>query len=393
MILGEDIYGHDALVLISRGKTLDEKLIDFLKSRYAPGEQIAIYYENKKEFIKPTYHSPEKKEKIPSYIKKHFDLSLEETQELITEFFGNDKNYRQTKTLIHNLKNDVRESFNFLLSQNEIEDKKFIAIAHKVLESMNLDKSNPEINPGYLYLIELENWHPDTFNHSIDVAFFTLLIASQLTNHKGELTSLFLGGLLHDIGKYVHYKRGDARFYDIITKIGPLTDEEFEILKNHVDVKDFFKDKFLTLSQKEQENIMYAALEHHEKMDGKGYLKGSKGLQISFAARIVAVADIYDALVRKRDYKSMVKPDLAMRHVVALGEEGKLDKTFTHIFRNIIGMYPTGTMVDTSHGPAMITGQTQDPYRPKILLIEQKDQGEINLTRHHDIDIYEEIID
>ena len=129
---------------------------------------------------------------------------------------------------------------------------------------------------------------------------------------------------MHDIGKYTHYAEGDTRFYEIITKSGPLTDEEFDVLKQHVDVNRFFSNKFEFMTGKERDNIRFAALDHHEKLDGSGYLNQKRGMQISLAGRIVAIADIYDAMIRKREYKSMVRPDVAMKHVTSLAAVGKL---------------------------------------------------------------------
>jgi len=202
--------------------------------------------------------------------------------------------------------------------------------------------------------------------------------------------SIFLGGLLHDIGKYIRYKEGDKRFYEIITKNTYLTEEEYDILKKHVDVENFFENKFSFFSKKQRENIIYGALDHHEKLDGSGYIKGKKGHQISLSGRIVAVADIYDALIRKREYKSMIKPDLAMKHLLELGEKGKLDKNLVNTFKKLMGRYPTGTVISTNKGFAVVTKQTNNPDRPVILLIDYHELGEIDLSKDNNIIINEE---
>jgi HD-GYP domain-containing protein (c-di-GMP phosphodiesterase class II) len=111
-----------------------------------------------------------------------------------------------------------------------------------------------------------------------------------------------LASLLHDIGKV-------AIPPEILTKPGRLTDEEFDLMKTHttiagemfgkankVFVDSFKKDSYLALARD-------IAFYHHEHWNGKGYPNGLKGESIPLSARIVAVADVYDALISKRPYK------------------------------------------------------------------------------------------
>jgi len=177
----------------------------------------------------------------------------------------------------------------------------------------------------------------------------------------------------------------------LITKTGPLTEEEFSLLKKHVDVANFFENKFRFLTKKERENIMFGALDHHEKLDGSGYLGGKNGFQISLAGRIIAVADIYDAMIRKREYKNMVKPHIAMRHIISLAEAGKIDRNFANIFKKSLGVYPTGSVINTNLGLAIVVSQSDNPYMPRVMLIEHPDWGEINLKERIDITVYEEM--
>ncbi|HOJ49691.1 MAG TPA: HD domain-containing protein [Spirochaetota bacterium] len=376
MILGEDFYSHDLKVLISKGKTLDQHLVNYIKEK-SKKNYIVIYIKD------PTFNNINKIE-----IKENNKKEEIRINDVVSVFKDKDI-FQKVRENYNKIKKGIKEAFDFLETNNEINDEKFINIAKYVIE--NLSALEIDHIPEFIYLIELEKWHPDTFNHSIDVAFFTLYIASQITTDKEELMSIFLGGLLHDIGKYIRYKEGDKRFYEIITKNSQLTDEEHEILKKHVDVEKFFENKFSFFSKKQKENIVYGALDHHEKLDGSGYIKGKKGYQISLAGRIVAIADIYDALIRKREYKSMVKPDIAMKHIVELSEKGKLDKTLVNIFKKLMGRYPTGTVISTNKGFAVVTKQSDNPERPFILLIDYHELGEIDLSKDNSIIINDSI--
>ena len=380
MILGEDIFRNERTILIGKGITLDNATIKNLQRIFDPSKEISIYYKN--DIAKAEIKEPLTKQKTNSS-NKH--IQLDDIQNIIKDKFASREDYQETKKLLTKIKNNVKEGFDFLFSHNEINDEYFVHLAKDVLDEIDLEKNL--FNPGLIYLIELENWHPDTFNHSIDVAFFTLYIASQITQNVEELSSLFLGGLLHDIGKFIKYKEGDESFYYLITKEGKLTDKEYNTIKKHVDVEKFFIEKFKNLSKKERENIIFAALDHHEKINGEGYLLGKKGMRISLAGRIVAIADIYDALIRKREYKSMIKPHIAMKKIQDLAKEGKIDKTYAKILKSLLGVYPIGTTITTNQGPALVCGHAKDPERPIVIMVNEDEKIEVDLSHHPEIKI------
>ena len=132
--------------------------------------------------------------------------------------------------------------------------------------------------------------------HTIGLNHPTYFIADIAANHDGSLERakylIRLAALLHDIGKV---KTPD----EILSKKGPLTHEEREIMELHS------LDGALNLM--EQTNITnlatLVAMEHHMKYDGTGYPRGLKGEQIPLAARIFAVVDVWDALISDRPYR------------------------------------------------------------------------------------------
>jgi putative two-component system response regulator len=138
-----------------------------------------------------------------------------------------------------------------------------------------------------------EHRDPETGQHLIRMSNYSRLIARELNLSEREQKLILEAAPMHDIGKVA---TPDA----ILLKRGRLTSAEFEIMKQHAETG------YNILCNSESELIRVAAitaLSHHEKYDGSGYPKGLKGDDIPIYGRIVAVADVFDALASARPYK------------------------------------------------------------------------------------------
>lgn len=137
---------------------------------------------------------------------------------------------------------------------------------------------------------------------------------------------------LHDIGKI---KIPD----NILQKPGKLTEEEFAFMKKHTEYSaDIIKDIIGDLEDEHYvEIVSNIAMYHHERWDGKGYPKGLKGEEIPLCARIMAVADVFDALYEERCYKPPMRP---MQKVLDILEEGKGTQFDAAIVEVFIDMKP-----------------------------------------------------
>lgn len=132
---------------------------------------------------------------------------------------------------------------------------------------------------------------PYTCGHSDRVARISVRLAKELGCTSELLHTLYMAGLLHDIGKI---GINDA----VLRKPGKLTDEEFEHIKQHPELG------YRILADIQQfADVLPAVLHHHEQWDGRGYPLALAGEQIPFIARIVAVADAYDAMTSDRPYR------------------------------------------------------------------------------------------
>ena len=145
-------------------------------------------------------------------------------------------------------------------------------------------------------LIGLSSHDFYTYNHSLDVSIYSLGLGQTLGFRGEELKELALGGLFHDIGKrYVPL--------DIITKTGPLNDDEWAQMQKHPQFGLLILNDHRT-----PEAIKACAFEHHESMLGNGYPQALSAAEIHPLARVVAVADTYDALTTRRSYNAPMRP-------------------------------------------------------------------------------------
>jgi response regulator RpfG family c-di-GMP phosphodiesterase len=148
----------------------------------------------------------------------------------------------------------------------------------------------------------LDSKDPYTHGHSVRVTLYSLILAKELGLNDKELEEIETAGLLHDIGKI-------AIPQSILCKPGKLTDDEFRIMKLHPE-----NSERLVLSIKKLNGISSWLRTHHERWDGRGYPNGLKGEEIPLSARIIALADTYDAMTSTRSYR------IALSHEIAIEE-------------------------------------------------------------------------
>lgn len=202
-----------------------------------------------------------------------------------------------------------------LLKKQE-EDKKFIdQIMHTFAKSIDL---RDQQNQG----------------HSFRVAYYTRLIAEELKEKRGytqdQIDEFYHIALMHDIGKLSIPDR-------ILNKPERLDDEEYQIMKTHAESGAHML-KNVTIVQ----NLSVGAGCHHERMDGKGYPKGLKGEEIPEVARLIAVADTFDAMYSTRPYRKQLDISVVLDEIkrirgtqldadvvdalLALADKGELNK-------------------------------------------------------------------
>lgn len=192
-------------------------------------------------------------------------------------------------------------------------------------------------NPAaMLSVLRLKNKDDYTYLHSVAVAALMMALGRRLGYAGTELKELGLAGLLHDIGKV---GVPDA----VLNKPGRLSPLELTSVRQHPQIGW----DILRREAAAGPVALDVCLHHHEKTDGSGYPEKLAGDNISRAARMGAICDVYDAITSDRPYKRGWEPAEAIRRM-AEWQDGHFDREIFHAFVKLIGIYPTGTLVRLS---------------------------------------------
>jgi len=167
----------------------------------------------------------------------------------------------------------------------------------------------------------LANHHNYSFRHSMFVCGTLTCFAHSIGIGSSDLERLAVGGFMHDIGK--------SRIpVEILDKPGKLDDADWRIMRNHPN-----DSREILLHELDLEpDTIAMAVHHHEKLNGTGYPDGLSGAQINDCTRLIAIADVYSALIDKRSYKSAMTNEQALDLMATF--EGHLDMDLFRAFKN-----------------------------------------------------------
>lgn len=210
-----------------------------------------------------------------------------------------------------------------------------------------------------------------TYAHCINVAIICRMMGKWLKFPEDDLEALTLAGLLHDIGKC----KVDPK---ILTKPGPLTPEEYKHIKRHPTLgAKILADYPL------DERVRSAVLMHHERCDGSGYPSGLRREAISDFAKIVAIADVYDAMTSNRCYRKGICPFEVIATFERMGFEKYEGKYLLPFLNHIIDTYLGNTVLlnDGSSGKVIMVN-TQFLSRP-VVSTEQHEY--LDLSKHPEL--------
>ena len=262
MIAAHDVYTLNNQLIITKGTVLNERVITRLQFYNIFGLNV---------YLKPKAEEVQEE----SYI---------DTLRSSKEFKKFNRTYVET---VHR----VEDNFNGIIrGVEEINVDQLLADTNRIIKEGRNGAHIMEMLHG------IRNYDDLTYVHSMNVSLICSIFAGWLKLSKEDTKNLTLAGLLHDIGKMLIAR-------EIINKPGKLDTHEYEIMKTHT-IKGFqvLKDQSVDIS------IKYAALMHHERQDGSGYPNGFAANQIHEFAKIIAIADVYDAMTSSRTYRKAFCP-------------------------------------------------------------------------------------
>ena len=198
----------------------------------------------------------------------------------------------------------------------------------------------------------------DTYlmEHSLNVGMLLANFGRFLKLSRQTIKELLVGGLLHDTGKIMVPD-------EILHKPGRLTVDEFAIMKKHVEYSVQFLDKSEGISKV----MRIVAANHHERLDGLGYPRGLKGMELCLVSRISTIVDVFDALTADRCYKKGMQATQAFR-ILLQGGGTQFDETLVKKFIKCMGIHPTGSLVKLKTGKLALVLESNEntPLQPIV---------------------------
>ena len=336
-IIAQDVIGSDGVLLIKKGSMFREQYIP----RFIDAGVQEIFVEDSGTMTPETIMT----------IRKSLNI-----QDVIHE-----------KTRAH-AQNQIKKTMLKFKSVSNTDIQKISAIVEDMIEQL-LDKKD-----FVFALSQLRSVDDYTYQHSVNVGVLALIIGIDLDLNMDQLKQLGMGAILHDIGKIMIPE-------SIIKKPSKLTSEEFVEVKKHTE----YGYEILLQTEIPEESARIA-LHHHEKFDGTGYSRGLRNTKIPIFARIVAVADVYDAMSNDRVYQKRSAPDKVFREITHLGDK-HFDTHIMETFARHINIYPTGTgiVLNSGHRGIVLYQNKLYPESPIVRVFLPKDQKSKRL--YFDLDL------
>lgn len=229
------------------------------------------------------------------------------------------------------------------------------AIRGAVGEIMSQVELSKDVLLGLTHLQSYDNY---LYSHSVNVCVLALIIGEGLQMSPESLKELGEAALLHDLGMLNISS-------DVWNQQRALTEEEFLEIRRHPD----YGRELLSNADGVKPCTVEVAYQHHERFDGSGYPQGLTGEATSQFARIVAVADVYDACISPRPHRAAMTPREALNSLTAYKE--KYDPKVLYAFLSMMAIYPVGCYVQLSSGETgkVVGIQRNQPFRPEIRVV------------------------
>ena len=284
---------------------------------------------------------------VPAEIHQSEDKPLKFS---ISDVQGNSVPYRSYKHLIEKL-NMV---FSSLKSGDGIEMRAIDYICIQLLQGLR-DYPNNFVE----YILGGEITGNELAKSSVNTAILSAMTAQELKLPNHKIHNIIAGALLHDVGM-LRLSKG------ITEKKGGLSEAELEQIKSH----PIHTSKIVTKELFGPHEVNLIAIQHHERWDGQGYPDKLSGQAIDIGARIVSVADAFEAMVSKKSYRNSLVGYQAIKNLMA-DNARRFDPAVIMAFTKIIGIYPIGSIVQLNGNiiARVVSVHSNAPMRPVVQLL------------------------
>jgi len=329
MILARSIFTSDGNVLLGCGVRLNQRYIDRLKE-------------------KGIYHI---------YIEDELSQGIE-IIDVIT-----DETRIKAKEIVRSVMFDIAKGY-------EISDAYQVTkIVNQIVDEL-LENKDVLVNLNDMRLMD-----DYTFGHCVNVCVLSVMTGIAMGYNQLRLRELGVGALLHDIGKM-------KIPISLLNKPGQLTDDEYNEIKRHT-ILGFDILRNCDAISKTSANT---ALAHHERCDGTGYPNGLMKDQIHDFSKIVAIADVYDAMTSDRAYRKALEPYKAVEYIQGMSMT-QFDYNVVKVFIGNISIYPVGSgvVLNTGEKGLVVKVNKEFPTRPRVRII--LDKNGCRYDRFEEIDL------
>jgi HD-GYP domain-containing protein (c-di-GMP phosphodiesterase class II) len=332
IVLGQNIYSDNGDILLKKGVVLTDNLL----TRILENNIFTIY-------INDGYTDQEIEDVIRPEVREKALKAIRNTFKHIADFSQQEPG-------------EMRLDLKRQLQQKSMSKymKRLQAICEYIVDDISQSQQL------MINLVDIKNLNAHLYQHSLSVAILSVVIGIELKLDKHSLYNLFLGAVLHDIGKLFIPK-------DIVNPNIPLQPTQHNALVKH----PMLGYEYLKENYHFEAPMRVIALQHHEHFDGSGYPRGTSHDNLHLFSRIVAVCNAYDNLVSDTLFSPAVSPHEAIEYL--MGNAGSLfDFQVIDVFCHKVNPYPVGTivMLSTMVYAVVIKCTPNYPLRPIVQLVD-----------------------
>lgn len=340
MIVSEDVYTMNLNLVIAKDTVLTDKIITRLE--FYSVTDFSVYsdevtIEQEAEYMENTFYSKIKKSEAFKRFRKAYQNAIGQLKDSINDF---------------------------TVKQKEVDSEQLLSDISKILYESN---TNIEI---FNMLHCMREFDDATYVHSLNVSLICNIMGKWLGFTPEDLEVITLSGLLHDLGKLLIPN-------NIISKPGKLTEREFTLIKTHTT-----RGYNVLKSKSVDERVMSVALMHHERCDGSGYPKGLLSHEIDSYAKLVSIADVYDAMTCARVYRGPLCP---FEVITLFEDEGYLKYDIKYLLTFMEGIVQTyihnNVRLNNNMEGEIVLINKSELSRPVIMVGDQF----IDLSNHRDL--------